>query len=1591
MRNHLVLTTLLLIVPALQAYSVSNDEIKLHPSSPPEQSPDLLRAKRQAYQIYVDGDVSVTVDKSGNAETGSWNNWALEKECSRTCGGGVQIEKRQCNGECTGPSLRYISCNVEPCESMTDFRAEQCSKFNDKDFDGQYYKWVPYSGRNKCELTCKPDTQKFFYQFDEKVVDGTKCDEHTNDICVEGICLPLGCDGKLGSSEKKDKCGVCGGDGSTCKTFEGFFDERNLSPGYHNIIILPVGATNIKIEEMRPTTNSLAIKNGTDHFYLNGNNRIQPAGTTVRAGGVPFKYETTKADGASYEKLTAAGPLTEELTIVLLFNRGNKDSAVDYAFSVPLEEDVEYMYKFNDWSACSVTCGKGAQKRVLYCIDTQNNNRVEDGLCDSVNATKPESEKACETVDCEPEWFLGDWEDCTESCGAGGVQFRVVYCHTVFANGRRITVDDGNCTAVSPRPDTKQNCNRFSCPEWQAGPWSACSEKCGDAKQYRSVTCRSEKETEEGKLLAADACDSEKSMVSERECNLGPCEGLNFVTSDWKLCQRCNDTEETRNVTCEDNNGKAYLLDKCLTANITTYPIDTRACATSQPCIYEWTSSQWSKCSTECGHGHQDRKVVCAISELGDITIVDEGLCGSEKPNGTQECTNEQQCKGTYFTGPWSNCTEECGGGSQSRMIVCLDYDKKPRPEWCDEAVKPEGEQECNVDKCKGCADSEFGCCNDNTTMSTGPDHLGCGEEEPLNLEEASGDGGDEVSELKASQPTLMGEEEVEGTTQPKLCNVTNLETNEVAEVPCEEEATDIDSSMETILESAQNKTIHCSSTEHKCCPDWYTPAEGPDFAGCPEFIQGACEDTKFGCCTDNVTLSRGPNMEGCGEPSCTASLFGCCKDRRTIAFGPHFQGCERSSFPCELSKFGCCADGITAALGKNGTGCGVKCLLTKYGCCPDGETTATGGNNEGCGCRFSKYGCCPNGKTESKGPNAEGCDSCATSQYGCCPDGTTTARGARNEGCPCQYTKFGCCKDGETASRGPNSEGCDNCHYSKYGCCQDSITIARGKNYEGCPATTVAPFIVGGTVAPEMIAGCSLPVDKGEFCGTGYKLMYYFDSEIGECNAFWFSGCKGNANKHVSKSQCEAVCVEPPHDGRCYLKKHEGNPNCKERVVRYAYDHTTGNCAAYWYSSCSGNSNNFEDWQACKSACGHVGPFKQQASAEVDEPEVLTQVEHQLVSETTPATFNGDIEEDARREQERADRERKYQEELKKYHEAVEQRKIENQQREAEHARLAAEAAAAPHQPHQPQPQPEQGRSENLAQAQQIGYVSLHPSQYINAPPKHVCRMSKSADTCPNAKEAWYFDIFTGRCRKFGSCDSTGNHFISEQVCVQKCRLFMNFNKRVDGISTKVDLGHNINVNHVSATSPPIKQNCLLGKQSGKCRGKFPSWYYDVAVSKCLSFSFSGCGGNANRYHTEAACEEACQPQQHLPEPHLTPNVEGGSVCEQPKDSKKCADNFEPKWYYNKEDGTCARFHWGGCTQSDNRFDTEAACKKVCAAHSNPCTLKSVAGPCGAKNEFYFFDKEDNQCKTFQYGGCLGNSNRFETLENCQKTCPSP
>lgn len=51
-------------------------------------------------------------------------------------------------------------------------------------------------------------------------------------------------------------------------------------------------------------------------------------------------------------------------------------------------------------------------------------------------------------------------------------------------------------------------------------------------------------------------------------------------------------------------------------------------------------------------------------------------------------------------------------------------------------------------------------------------------------------------------------------------------------------------------------------------------------------------------------------------------------------------------------------------------------------------------------------------------------------------------------------------------------------------------------------------------------------------------------------------------------------------------------------------------------------------------------------------------------------------------------------------------------------------------------------------------------------------------------------------------------------------------------------------------------------------------------------------------------------------------------------------------------------------------------------------CSLPSVTGPCRAYFQRYFYDAATGQCQEFVYGGCRGNANRFDTIQECQNVC---
>ncbi|XP_074853397.1 A disintegrin and metalloproteinase with thrombospondin motifs 5 [Carettochelys insculpta] len=338
---------------------------------------------------------------------GNWGSWGPWGQCSRTCGGGVQFAYRHCNNPaprnngryCTGKRAIYRSCNVAACPANAKaFRQEQCEARNGYQSDANgvktFVEWVPkYAGvlpGDVCKLTCRAKGTGYYVVFLQKVTDGTECRPYSNSVCVRGKCIRTGCDGIIGSKLQYDKCGVCGGDNSSCTKVMGTFNKK--SKGYTDIVKIPVGATHIKVRQFKAKdqnrfTAYLALKRKHGEYLVNGKYMISTSETIIDLNGTVMNYS-----GWSHKDdfLHAMGhSATKEILIVqILATDPTKTVDVRYSFFVPKTQTQINNFVTNNgninkvtphltqpqwvtgpWLSCSRTCDTGWHTRTVQCRD----------------------------------------------------------------------------------------------------------------------------------------------------------------------------------------------------------------------------------------------------------------------------------------------------------------------------------------------------------------------------------------------------------------------------------------------------------------------------------------------------------------------------------------------------------------------------------------------------------------------------------------------------------------------------------------------------------------------------------------------------------------------------------------------------------------------------------------------------------------------------------------------------------------------------------------------------------------------------------------------------------------------------------------------------------------------------------------------------------------------------------------------------------------------------------------------------------------------------------------------------------------------
>ncbi|NWY04962.1 ATS7 metalloproteinase, partial [Nothoprocta ornata] len=470
------------------------------------------------------------------AVEGAWAAWSSWSRCSRSCGAGVQSAERHCSNPtpkyggryCLGERKRFRVCNVKPCPPDTpSFRQIQCSQFNPMPYKGKLYKWTPVPNNiNPCELHCRPEHEYFAEKLRDAVIDGTPCYEvnASRDMCINGICKKVGCDYEIDSSAVEDRCGVCHGNGSTCHTVQRMFEDSE-GLGYVDIGIIPVGAREIRIEEVAEAGNFLALRSeDPEKYFLNGGWTIQWNGD-YKVAGTTFTYART----GNWENLTSPGPTVEPVWIQLLFQERNP--GVRYQYTVAREAEsghgparAEFLWRYGSWTACTATCGSGLQRQTARCVERLA-GIVEERHCDA--RSRPEDlQRACSEEPCPARWWVGEWQKCSATCGEAGVMRRTVLCIQSVGMDEQRALQPADCQHL-PRPEATAPCHReVPCPsQWTAGNWSQCSVTCGNGTQRRPVFCSNNTRA---------TCDPAQRPTSEAVCSLQQCQKKSEnANTDW--------------------------------------------------------------------------------------------------------------------------------------------------------------------------------------------------------------------------------------------------------------------------------------------------------------------------------------------------------------------------------------------------------------------------------------------------------------------------------------------------------------------------------------------------------------------------------------------------------------------------------------------------------------------------------------------------------------------------------------------------------------------------------------------------------------------------------------------------------------------------------------------------------------------------------------------------------------------------------------------------------------------------------------------------------------------------------------------------
>ncbi|XP_041984627.1 thrombospondin type-1 domain-containing protein 4-like [Aricia agestis] len=641
-----------------------------------------------------------------NSTAYAWSSWGAWSSCSRSCGGGVSVQERQClprdptrwrgsrkrrklvrranarkprdvtNPECPGLSRRYHECNTEPCPGpVRDPRAEQCSAYDRRPFRGRFYTWAPYvDGNAPCILNCRPRGQQFYASL-ALVADGTPCTRPGyRAICVQGSCKAVGREGVLASSALRDvRCGQ--------RLVSGLFSRPRLPLGYSYVTTVPHGACRLNVSEIVPSENYIALRVSNGSYIVNGEFAVSAPGT-YEAAGARFVYTRQ----AGLDNIYAVGPIHHPVDIMVLYTQPNPNIKYEYLTD-----------SLNDESSNDIPTINAPPHQRHHRHHNAESHRAPEKEPSLSNQPEFNSLEAQNQVDSNVigdrkfVWKILAYTQCSRSCG-GGLQIGKFKC--VEQGGKDREVSPAHCSG-SPPPSRRRRCGTGPCPpRWRAAAWGPCP-VCGPSHRTRIVGCV--QDHARGITKISDQKCPLPMPPSSEPCDIPNCDGTAKGSSP-----RLDARRQVRPIDRTDTFRDGPVIS--VPANVSRDVGFKVGPAYSHTGLGGWLYTEWSECVGSCvGGGVQSRGVRCSEPT---------GCKASHAPRDHQSCTpKRRQCDAEWFTSEWSPCSAACSG-RQIRGVICIGGNGRRLRDGSCKGIRPDAERSCGGECAATWYTSDWGECS---------------------------------------------------------------------------------------------------------------------------------------------------------------------------------------------------------------------------------------------------------------------------------------------------------------------------------------------------------------------------------------------------------------------------------------------------------------------------------------------------------------------------------------------------------------------------------------------------------------------------------------------------------------------------------------------------------------------------------------------------------------------------------------------------------------------------------------------------------------------------------------------------------------